>query len=68
MCSTANAPVCAPIAQKQNYRPLGGLVQRLMVWCRAGLRSDFLSACLPERQHRQVYTDCNYERQTIANR
>src|SRR5690554_4763354 len=32
--------------------------QRLMVWCRAGLRGDFLS----------VYTDFFYELRTLANR
>jgi len=35
----------------------GDLVQRFMVWCRAGLRGDYLS----------VYADFFYEPQTLEN-
>jgi hypothetical protein len=41
--------------QQQKLWPLASNV--LMVWCRAGLRGDFLS----------VYTDFFYEQRTLAN-
>jgi hypothetical protein len=44
-------------ARALNYAWFFSGTKRFMVWCRAGLRGDFLS----------VYTDLFYEPQTLEN-